>query len=196
MSADRTPRCSRSRGFEIDEWTNSYPTRDQRGRTEIILGDLTADERVRRRNEADLGLPRRPSQRCPGARPRRRPRGRPCLRRPRSTRGCWAQPPRRVHGRARCAQGNGVPHRAYAGRDPELRAILAELEAELDRFDKPMLEMSLKMAYGNRPGAGRGRGRCRADSRHPARGRGQQASPGENGRPWPASPAPSRLGVR
>lgn len=37
--------------------------------------------------------------------------------------------------------------RAYAGRDPQLRALIAELEGELDTFTAPMSAMSLKEAH-------------------------------------------------
>jgi len=37
--------------------------------------------------------------------------------------------------------------RSYAGRDPELRAILGELEGELQVFAAPMMEMDRKHAY-------------------------------------------------
>jgi hypothetical protein len=37
--------------------------------------------------------------------------------------------------------------RGYAGRDPELRAILAELEREVDELAVPMMEMERKQMY-------------------------------------------------
>jgi len=37
--------------------------------------------------------------------------------------------------------------RGYAGRDPELRAIVDELERQLQEFSAPMMEMNRKDIY-------------------------------------------------
>jgi Ca-activated chloride channel family protein len=160
------------------ECLSTYPARDQHGRTEIVLGDLTADERVSvvlrlrfrygeigRSTGALFTVSDRDAALSDGG-----------------TRLTWAYADDRANdGQARdrdvdravarvfaararqeavglnrrgdftaardVLKGTARRIAKYAGRDTELRAILAELEAELDRFDKPMLEMSLKMAY-------------------------------------------------
>ena len=37
--------------------------------------------------------------------------------------------------------------RRYAGHDPELRAVVAGLESEVDRFEAPMAPAALQVAY-------------------------------------------------
>ena len=47
--------------------------------------------------------------------------------------------------------------RGYAGRDPELRALVAELEAEAQHFTAPMPAMALKEAHFNASNTARSR---------------------------------------
>jgi hypothetical protein len=160
------------------ECLSPYPTRDRRGRTNVVLGDLTSDERVavvlrlhfpygeighstgalfavsdrdevmtqggtrltweyaddkandarERDREVDRAVAR-----IFAARARQEAVGRNRLGDFTGARDVIKATARRIH--------------KYAGRDAELRTILTDLEAELDRFDKPMLEVSLKMAY-------------------------------------------------
>jgi uncharacterized protein YegL len=120
------------------ESLSPYPVRDGHGRTEVTLGDLTSEERVEvilrlnfpygelgRTTGALFALSdRRPVERPPGARPRRRPGGCPDLRRPRPPGGRRTEPRRRLRRCPAPRGGDGPPDprlrraRRRAARDP------------------------------------------------------------------------------
>jgi Ca-activated chloride channel family protein len=159
------------------ESLSPYPVSDGRGRTEVTLGDLTSDERVEivlRLNfpygelgrstgaaftlsdrdgvvagEAKLGWAYADN----GANDHQE-RDRVVDRA--VARIFAARARQEAVGLNRHGDYNGARHvveatarriRAYAGRDPELRAILGELEGELQMFAAPMMEMDRKHAY-------------------------------------------------
>lgn len=159
------------------ESLSSYPVNDGRGRTEVILGDLTSEERVEvvlRLNfpygelgrttgalfalsdrdgvvtgEAKLGWAY-----ADNAANDHQERDRVVDRA--VARIFAARARQEAVGLNRHGDYNGARHvveatarriRSYAGRDPELRAILGELEGELRVFAVPMMEMDRKHAF-------------------------------------------------
>ena len=159
------------------ESLSPYPTTEGRGRTEVTLGDLTSDERVEVvlrlnfpygelgrstgaaftlsdrdgvvRGEAKLGWAYADN----GANDHQE-RDRVVDRA--VARIFAARARQEAVGLNRHGDYNGARHvveatarriRSYAGRDPELRAILGELEGELQMFAAPMMEMDRKHAY-------------------------------------------------
>jgi Ca-activated chloride channel family protein len=159
------------------ESLSPYPVSEGRGRTEVTLGDLTSDERVEVvlrlnfpygelgrstgaaftlsdrdgvvRGEAKLGWAYADN----GANDHQE-RDRVVDRA--VARIFAARARQEAVGLNRHGDYNGARHvveatarriRAYAGRDPELRAILGELEGELQKFAAPMMEMDRKRTY-------------------------------------------------
>ena len=164
-------------GVQVES-LSPYPTRDGRGRTEIVVGDLTSDERVSivlrlnfpygqvghstgavvgladrddvladgsvklaweyatdqendsqdRDREVDRAVPRTFASRA-----RQEAVGR-------NRAGDYKAAQRAVEATARRI-------RKYAGRDPELRAVVSELEGEAHQFMAPMALPALKVAY-------------------------------------------------
>jgi hypothetical protein len=159
------------------ESLSPYPIHEGRGQTEVTLGDLTSDERVEVvlrlnfpygelgrstgaafslsdrdgvvRGEAKLGWAYADN----GANDHQE-RDRVVDRA--VARIFAARARQEAVGLNRHGDFNGARHvieatarriRGYAGRDPELRAILGELEGELQMFAAPMMEMDRKHAY-------------------------------------------------
>jgi Ca-activated chloride channel family protein len=161
------------------ESLSSYPVNDGRGRTEVILGDLTSDERVE--VVLRLNFPYGEAGRTTGAmfalsdrdgvmtgeaklgwayaddqsndhQERDRVVDRAVAR------IFAARARQEAVGRNRQGDYDGARHvveatarriRGYAGRDPELRAILAELEGAIDELVVPMMELNRKQMYAN-----------------------------------------------
>ena len=161
------------------ESLSPYPVNDGRGRTEVTLGDLTAEERVEvilRLNfpygelgrtigamftladrdgvmagEAKLGWAYA-DDRANDHQERDRVVDRAVAR------IFAARARQEAVGRNRQGDYDGARHlveatarriRGYAGRDPELRAILADLEGALQELAAPMMEMERKKMYAN-----------------------------------------------
>ena len=159
------------------ESLSPYPVRDGRGRTEVVLGDLTSDERVQVvlrlnfpygevgrttgamfalsdrdgvvRGETKLGWAY-----ADNAANDRQERDRVVDRA--VARIFAARVRQEAVGRNRAGDFAGARHlveatarriRGYAGRDAELRAILADLEREVDELAVPMMELSRKLMY-------------------------------------------------
>ncbi len=159
------------------ESLSPYPVSNGRGRTEVTLGDLTSDERVEVvlrlnlpygelgrstgaaftlssrdavvRGEAKVGW-EYADDRSNDHQERDRVVDRAVAR------IFAARARQEAVGLNRHGDYNGARHiveatarriRGYAGRDPELRAILGELEGELQMFAAPMMEMDRKHAY-------------------------------------------------
>ncbi len=159
------------------ESLSPYPVNDGRGRAEVTLGDLTAEERVEVilrvnfpygelgrttgamfaladrdgvvRGEAKLGWAYA-DDRANDHQERDRVVDRAVAR------IFAARARQEAVGLNRQGDYDGARHlveatarriRGYAGRDPELRAILADLEGELQMFAAPMMEMDRKHAY-------------------------------------------------
>ncbi len=154
-----------------------YPVREHRGRTEVVLGDLTSDERVSvvlrlnfpygeigRSSIALVGLVDRDGileggaklawdyadDRANDLQPRDRDVDR-AVARVFAARARQEAVGRNRHGdyvgARQVVEATAKRIRKYAGRDPEMRAILAELDREAGEFDAPMMEMNRKVAY-------------------------------------------------
>ena len=171
-----TLEISAPEGVRIES-LSPYPVRDGRGRTEVVLGELTSEERVQ--VVLRLNFPYGEVGRTTGAMFALSDRD-GVIRG--ETKLGWAYADDRANdhqerdrvvdravarifaarvrqeavGRNRAGDFAGARHlveatarriRGYAGRDAELRAILADLEREVDELAVPMMELSRKLMY-------------------------------------------------
>ncbi len=159
------------------ESLSPYTVNDGRGRTEVILGDLTSDERVV--VVLRLNFPYGEAGRTTGAIFALSDRG-AVMAGEAKLRWAYADDRANDHqerdrvvdravarifaararqeavGRNRHGDYDGARHlveatarriRGYAGRDPELRTIIGELQGELQELVSPMMEMDRKVMY-------------------------------------------------
>jgi Ca-activated chloride channel family protein len=154
-----------------------HPVRELRGRTEVVLGDMTSDERVSvvlrlnfpygevgRSTLAMFGLVDRDGVLDGGAKlawEYADDRSNDLQERDREVDRAVAavfaaRARQEAVGRNRQGDYAGARHvveatarriRKYAGRDPAMRAILVELDREAVEFEAPMMEMNRKVAY-------------------------------------------------